>query len=81
MGVIAAISKPKRLSALIHSPSAAAKMHAYMNKKGLSQTEFGIQARTTDKTIRKFIKTGYVKRSILIDIAAAMGVDKEDLLS
>lgn len=73
--------KPKRLSSLIHSPSAAEKMQAYMNKKGLNQTEFGVQAGTSDKTIRKFIKTGMVKRSILIDIAAAMGVSKENLLS
>jgi hypothetical protein len=72
---------PKRLSSLIHSPSAAQKMQDYMNRKGLNQTEFGIQAQTSDKTIRKFIKTGKVKRSILVGIAAAMRLSKEDLLS
>lgn len=70
-----------RLSSLIHSPSAAEKMSVYMNRKGLNQTEFSIQAGTSDKTIRKFIKTGYIKLSILIGIADAMGVSKDDLLS
>jgi hypothetical protein len=76
-------SKPavKRLSSQIYSPSAAAKMAAYMNKKALNQTEFSIQAGTSDKTVRRFIKTGYIKRSILIGIAAAMRVSKDDLIS
>ncbi len=72
---------PKRLSSQIYSPSAAEKMSAYMNRKGLNQTQFSIQAGTSDKTIRKFIKTGYIKLSILIGIAETMKVSKEDLLS
>jgi lambda repressor-like predicted transcriptional regulator len=71
----------KRLSSQIYSPSAAEKMSAYMNRKGLNQTEFSIQAGTSDKTIRKFIKTGYIKRSILTGIAKAMKISREDLLS
>ncbi len=76
-------SKPTReprMSASIVSPSAARKMEAYMNAHGLDQTQFAIQAQTTDKTIRKFRQTGRVKRSILDGIASAMGVKKEDLL-
>jgi hypothetical protein len=71
----------ERMSASIHSPSAAAKMKAYMEAKALNQTEFAIKAGTTDKTIRKFRQTGKVKRSILSDIAKAMGTTKEELLS
>jgi hypothetical protein len=71
----------KRLTSLIHSPSAAAKMSAYMNRKVLDQTQFSIQAGTSDKTIRKFIKTGYIKRSILRGIAKTMGITTDDLLS
>jgi hypothetical protein len=74
-------SSVKRLSSQIHSPSAALKMAAFMNKKALNQTEFSIQAGTSDKTIRRFIKTGYIKRSILTGIADAMGISKDDLLS
>lgn len=70
----------QRMSATIHSPSAAKKMEAYMNAYGLDQTEFAIQANTTDKTIRKFRQTGKVKRSILDGIASAMGISKQELL-
>lgn len=72
--------RPARFSPTISSPSAARKMEAYMNAKGLDQTEFSIQAKTTDKTIRKFRQTGKVKRSILVGIAAAMGISREELL-
>jgi hypothetical protein len=71
----------QRMSATIHAPSAAQKMKAYMNTKGLNQTEFAIQAGTTDKTIRKFRQTGKVKRSILDGIASAMGVSRQELLN
>jgi hypothetical protein len=71
----------QRVSASVHSPGAALKMEAYMKAKGLGQTEFAIQANTTDKTIRKFRQTGSIKRSILADIARAMGSTKEELLS
>jgi len=70
----------QRMSATIHSPSAARKMETYMNARGLDQTEFAIQANTTDKTIRKFRQTGKVKRSILDGIATAMGISKQELL-
>ena len=71
---------PQRMSATIHAPSAARKMEVYMNAKGLDQTEFSIQAGTTDKTIRKFRQTGKIKRTILAGIAAAMGISREELL-
>lgn len=75
------VETPRRMPATVHSPSAAAKMDAFMNSKGLNQTEFSIRANTTDKTIRKFRQTGKIKHSILADIANAMGTTKEDLLS
>ena len=70
----------QRMSATIHSPSAARKMEVHMNARGLNQTEFAVQAGTTDKTIRKFRQTGDVKRSILEGIADAMGTSKQELL-
>jgi hypothetical protein len=69
-----------RLSSQITSPSAARKMEAFMEDNALNQTEFAIQANTSDKTIRKFRQTGKVKRSILTGIASAMGITKEELL-
>jgi len=72
--------KYPRFPSSIHSPSAAQKMESHMKSKGLNQTEFAIQAGTTDKTIRKFRQTGKIKRSILVDIAKAMCTTKEELL-
>jgi hypothetical protein len=72
--------RPPRLSSQITSPSAARKMEAFMESNALNQTEFAIQANTSDKTIRKFRQTGTVKRSILTGIASAMGITKEELL-
>jgi hypothetical protein len=71
----------QRMSATIHSPSAARKMVEYMNAKGMNQTEFSIQAQTTEKTIRKFRQTGKIKGSILAVIASAMGISREELLN
>ena len=72
--------KPQRLSATITSPTAAQKMQVYMNAHALGQTEFAIQAGTSDKTIRKFRQTGKIRRSILTGIASAMRITKEELL-
>lgn len=74
------MERPRRMSATIHSPSAAQKMEAFMNSKAMNQKEFSIQAGTTEKTIRKFRQTGRVKRSILDGIASAMGISREKLL-
>jgi hypothetical protein len=69
-----------RLASTVHNPSAAKKMEEYVEAKGLNQTEFAIQAGTTDKTIRKFRTTGKIRRSILPGIAKAMGISKDELL-
>ena len=73
--------KPKRISTTIHCPKAARKMEDYIVKKGLDQTKFAIRAGTTDRTLRRFRKTGRIKRAIFEDIAKAMGTTKETLLS
>ncbi len=70
-----------RFSGQIKSETAARKLKAFMEKRGLGQTEFAIKANTSDKTIRKFLRTGSIKRSILTEIATAMGTTKEELLS
>jgi hypothetical protein len=55
-------------------------METYLREKGIGQTEFAIQAQTTDRTLRNFRKTGKVRRDILASIASAMGTTKEKLL-
>ena len=52
----------------------------HLKNNGLRQTDFAIQANTTDRTIRSFMKTGNVRKGIFEDIAKAMGVSRSDLL-
>jgi len=64
----------------VHSLDAVRRIEAFMDAKGLTQTEFAIRAKTTDRTIRKIQKTALIKRTMLADIAEAMGITKEELL-
>jgi len=70
----------KRFSALVTSKSAARKLEEFVEARGIGFTEFAIQAGTTDRTIRKFRKTGRVRRDIFHNIAKVMGLKVEDLL-
>lgn len=70
----------KRLPSTVTCPAVARKIEAYLNAKGVSQTDFASSAGTTDRTIRSFRRTGKIRRSLLPGIAKAMGVSKEDLL-
>lgn len=71
---------PERMQSTIECPAAARKLEAYLKSKGLGLTEFATMAGTTDRTLRKFRKTGKVRRSIFVGIATAMGTTKEALL-
>lgn len=51
----------KRFSGTITSPSAARKLEAFIESKGIGFTEFATRANTTDRTIREFRKTGKVQ--------------------
>jgi hypothetical protein len=55
-------------------------MEGYIKSTGIGQTEFANLARTTDRTLRAFRKTGKVRRDIFAAIAEAMGTTKEALL-
>lgn len=70
----------RRFSGIVTSRSAANKMESYIESKGLGFTDFASRAGTTDRTLRKFRKTGKVRRDILRGIAHAMGLKIEDLL-
>ena len=69
-----------RLSATVSSPLAARRMEDYLREEGIGQTEFAIQAQTTDRTLRNFRRTGRIRRDILAGIARAMGITKEKLI-
>lgn len=72
--------RPRRMSASIHSPSAARKVEAFIEAKGIGLTNFATSAGLTDRTLRSFRKTGRIRRSLLDGIAQAMGTTREELL-
>jgi hypothetical protein len=72
---------PRRFPSTITSELAARRMEAYMTSKGIGQTDFARKAGTTDRTLRKFRKTGKVRRDLFAAIAKEMGITTEALLS
>jgi hypothetical protein len=73
-------AEPTRMRGTVTSPSAARKMEAYLQAKGIGLTDFATSAGTTDRTLRSFRKTGKVRRDIFDSIAKQMGTTKEELL-
>ena len=64
----------------IGSNAAVQAVRVYMDLKGWDTTQFAIQAQTSDRTIRKFLKTGRLRRSTFDGVATAVGVTREQLL-
>ena len=72
--------KPMRWKASIGTRAAARRMEAYIESKGMDLKEFAKRAGTTDRTLRKFRKTGLIRRSVFDDIARAMQMTRDELL-
>jgi hypothetical protein len=70
----------QRMPSTVNSRNAAKRMVDFIEDKGLGLTEFATKAGTTERTIRKFRKTGTVRRNIFDSIAKAMGTTREGLL-
>jgi hypothetical protein len=64
----------------IGSAAAVQAVLKYIRAKGLDTTQFANQAQTTDRTIRRFLKRGLVRRSTFDLMAAGMGLSREELL-
>lgn len=76
------LPKASRIKASIGTKAAARRMEKFVDEKFLGNMQkFATLAKTTDRTLRKFRATGRVKRSILYDIAKAMKIEPEELLS
>jgi hypothetical protein len=73
-------SKVSRWKASIGTHAAARRMETYIETKGLDFKKFAKRAGTTDRTLRKFRRTGLVRRSVFDEIAKAMGLTRDGLL-
>ena len=74
------VTTPKRLPQSIGTPEAVNAAMAYMGSKGLTETQFGNQFQSTDRTVRNFRKTGKMRRSTFEAMATSMGLTIEQLL-
>jgi hypothetical protein len=55
-------------------------MEAFLGDHGIGLTEFSTKAQTTDRTLRKFRKTGTLRRDIFDAVAKEMGLTRDELL-
>jgi hypothetical protein len=76
----APVQPRQRLSSCIESPVAARRMEEHWERNGIGATEFATKVGTTDSTLRKFRRTGRLRRSIFDAIAREMGTTRESLL-
>lgn len=64
----------------VGSREAVAAVKQYIQVRGLSQTEFSIQAGVSERTLRNFLTNGKMRRSSLDGLAKAMDLSLEQLL-
>jgi lambda repressor-like predicted transcriptional regulator len=64
----------------VGSPEAVAAVKEYILARGLSQTDFSIQAGVSERTLRSFLRDGTMRRSALEGVAKAMDLSLEQLL-
>ncbi len=73
--------KQRRAPATVNSLHAAHRMEAFIEARGMKQADFARRAKTSERTILSFRRTGKVRKDIFRDIATAMGTTAEILLA
>jgi len=69
-----------QLSSGVVSVAAARRVEAFRKQHAMTTTDLAGKAGTTDRTMRNFLKTGKIRRSIFVGIAQAMKISPEELL-
>jgi hypothetical protein len=64
----------------VGSPAAVAAVRQYIKAKAINLTAFGIEVGTTDRTIRRFLNEGKMRRANFEQMANSIGVTAEQLL-
>jgi hypothetical protein len=71
----------KRIGRSIQSERAAQRMEAYIQEKGITQTQFSVAVNADPKTLYRFRRTFRVEKSVAKRIANAMGITLEQLIA
>ena len=74
-------ARERKVQRSIGSAAAVQAVHDYMAARGLTETQFGNQFQTTDRTLRNFLKTGKMRRANFEAMAASIGATVEQLLA
>ncbi len=75
-----AAGEPGPVPRSVGGQAAVAAVKEYIKARGLSQTQFSIQAGVSERTLRNFLTNGKMRRSSLDGLAKAMGLSLEQLL-
>jgi hypothetical protein len=75
------VTPAKRYSRTIGTRAAAKRMEKYLERRGISMTDFAGTVGTTDRTLRKFRQTGRINRDTFDAIAKQMGLSRDELLN
>ena len=70
----------KRMSRTLGSPEAVGVVNQYLDQTQMTYTHFANQFQTTDKTLRKFLNSGKMRRSNFEQMASCMGLKADQLL-
>jgi hypothetical protein len=70
----------QRMSRSLGTPEAVQAVTQYLERTQMTDTEFGNQFQTTDKTVRTFRRSGKVRRSTFVAMAKSMGLTSDQLL-
>jgi hypothetical protein len=70
----------RRLSSCVTSHVAARRLEEYVEGNNIGLTEFATKVGTTDTTLRRFRRTGRVRRGLLDAIASEMGTTRESIV-
>jgi hypothetical protein len=70
----------KRMSRSLGTPEAVQTVTQYLQHSQMTDTQFGNQFQTTDKTVRNFLNSGKMRRSNFEEMAKSMELTTEELL-
>jgi hypothetical protein len=70
----------KRMSRSLGTPEAVQTVTQYLQHSQMTDTQFGNQFQTTDKTVRNFLNSGRMRRSNFEEMAKSMDLTTEELL-
>ena len=70
----------QRMSRSLGTPEAVHAVTQYLQHTQMTDTQFGNQFQTTDKTVRNFLNSGKMRRSNFEEMAISMGLTPDQLL-